>query len=130
MPDLGPPPAPGGVPGGEFAAIERLRARLPAPPPGEVWIGDDAAVLARPPGPLVLTTDLTVAGVHGDLRLIGLDDLGWRALAGAVSDMAAMGAHADGAVVAVAGPADTDLDAALRRDHGGRRGPRLPGGGG
>jgi thiamine-monophosphate kinase len=75
-----------------------------------VWIGDDAAVLRPQDGPLVLTTDLSVAGVHGDLRLIGLDDLGWRALAAAVSDVAAMGARPDGAVVAVAGPPSTDLD--------------------
>jgi thiamine-monophosphate kinase len=95
---------------GEFAAIERLRRRLPGPPAGEVWIGDDAAVLGPPEGRLVLTTDLSVAGVHGDLGLIGLDDLGWRALAAAVSDVAAMGARPDGAVVGVAGPASTDLD--------------------
>ena len=69
--------------GGEFAAIDRLRRRLPGPPPGEVWIGDDAAVLGARPGRLLLTTDLSVAGVHADLALIGLDDLGWRALAGA-----------------------------------------------
>src|SRR5579863_6058196 len=103
----------GGTPGagqGEFVAIERLRRRLPAPPPGETWIGDDAAVLAPRPGPLVLTTDLSVAGVHADLDLVGLDDLGWRAVAGAISDIAAMGARPDGAVVAVAGPPTTDLD--------------------
>src|SRR5579872_1444102 len=96
--------------GGELAAVERLRVRLPAAPPGEVWIGDDTAVLRRPPGPVVLTTDLTVSGVHGDPARIGLADLGWRALARAVSDVAAMGARPDGAVVAVAGPPDTDLD--------------------
>jgi thiamine-monophosphate kinase len=95
---------------GEFAAIERLRRRLPGPPTGEVWIGDDAAVLGPVEGRLVLTTDLSVAGVHGDLALIGLDDLGWRALASAVSDVAAMGARPDGALVAVAGPPTTDLD--------------------
>jgi thiamine-monophosphate kinase len=75
-----------------------------------VWIGDDAAVLAPRPGLLLVTTDLSVAGVHGDLALIGLDDLGWRALAAAVSDVAAMGGRPDGAVVAVAGPSTTDLD--------------------
>jgi len=74
-----------------------------------VWIGDDAAVLGRVGGPLVCTTDCTVAGVHGDPRVIGLADFGWRALARAVSDVAAMGARCDGAVVAVAGPPDTDL---------------------
>ncbi|HVA03478.1 MAG TPA: thiamine-phosphate kinase [Acidimicrobiales bacterium] len=96
--------------GGEFAAIDRLRERLPAPPPGEVWIGDDAAVLGARPGRLLITTDLSVVGVHADLALIGVDDLGWRALVAAVSDVAAMGGRPDGAVVAVAGPPDTDLD--------------------
>ena len=100
----------GGGKGGEFAAIERLRRLLPGPPAGEVWIGDDAAVLGPRQGRLVLTTDLSVAGVHADLGVIGLDDLGWRALASAVSDVAAMGGRPDGAVVAVAGPPSTDLD--------------------
>jgi len=95
--------------GGEFAAIERIRRRLPGPPPGEVWIGDDAAVLGPVDGVLLLTTDLAVAGVHADLDLIGLDDLGWRAFSAAVSDVAAMGGSPHGAVVAVAGPPDTDL---------------------
>jgi thiamine-monophosphate kinase len=75
-----------------------------------VWIGDDAAVLGAIEGRLVLTTDVAVAGVHADLDLIGLDDLGWRAFAGAVSDVAAMGARPLGAVIAVAGPPTTDLD--------------------
>jgi thiamine-monophosphate kinase len=57
-----------------------------------------------------VTTDLSVAGVHADLALIGLDDMGWRALVAAVSDVAAMGGRPDGAVVAVAGPPSTDLD--------------------
>ncbi len=96
--------------GGEFAVVERIRLRLGDAPSGEVWIGDDAAVLASRPGPTLLTTDLSVAGVHADLSVVGLDDLGWRALASAISDVAAMGGRADAAVVAVAGPAATDLD--------------------
>ncbi|HTZ08147.1 MAG TPA: AIR synthase related protein, partial [Acidimicrobiales bacterium] len=95
--------------GGEFGAIAALRALLPAPPPGETWIGDDAAVLSPVAGPLLLTTDLAVAGVHADLDLLGLDDLGWRALAAAVSDIAAMGGRPHRAVVGVAGPSSTDL---------------------
>ncbi len=95
--------------GGEFAVIEALRRRLPGPPGGEVWIGDDAAVLAPVDGVLLLTTDLSVAGVHGDLDLIGLDDLGWRAMTAAVSDIAAMGGRAHRAVVGVAGPPSTDV---------------------
>src|ERR1700731_2945282 len=103
-------PETGGGNGGGVAPIDRVGRRLPGPPEGQVWIGDDAAVLGTVQGQLVVTTDLAVAGVHADLALVGLDDLGWRALAAAVSDIAAMGARPLGAVVAVAGPAGTDLD--------------------
>ncbi|MHB8593631.1 MAG: AIR synthase related protein, partial [Acidimicrobiales bacterium] len=109
----GPPPGrrrPEGPGRGEFAAIERLRRRLPAAPPGEVWIGDDAAVLDAPRGRLLLATDLAVAGVHADMGLLDEADLGWRALASSVSDIAAMGGRIGHAVVAVAGPPSTDRD--------------------
>ncbi len=107
-----PTPA-GGRPRGERAAISRLAAALPGPPGDELWIGDDAAVV-EVRSPAVLTTDLAVAGVHGDLALVALDDFGWKAVAAAVSDVAAMGATADHLLVAVAGPADTDLDLLYR----------------
>lgn len=94
----------------EFAAIERIRRRLPQPPPGETWIGDDAAVVAAPTGALLLTTDAVVAGVHADLSLVGLDDLGWKAVAAAVSDIAAMGGRGTHLLVTVCGPNGTDLD--------------------
>jgi thiamine-monophosphate kinase len=100
--------------GGEFAVIDRLRRRLPGPPAGEIWIGDDAAVLGRPVGPVLLTTDMTVAGVHGDLTLMSLADFGWKAVATAVSDIAAMGGRATQVLVAAAGPPTTDLDALYR----------------
>ncbi|MGH9018124.1 MAG: hypothetical protein ACRDY1_10300, partial [Acidimicrobiales bacterium] len=58
--------------GGEFSVIERWRARLPGPPPGEVWIGDDAAVVAGGPGHWLMTTDMSVAGVHADLDLLSV----------------------------------------------------------
>jgi thiamine-monophosphate kinase len=79
-----------------------------------VWIGDDAAVFGPIEGRLLLTTDQAVAGVHADLELVGLDDLGWRAVARAISDVAAMGGRALRAVVAVAGPPTTDLDLLYR----------------
>ena len=54
--------------GGEFAALERLARLLPGPPPGELWLGDDAAVLERlGRARSCFTTDLSVAGVHADL---------------------------------------------------------------
>jgi thiamine-monophosphate kinase len=53
-----------------------------------------------------------VAGVHVDLALVGADDVGWKALAVTVSDIAAMGGRPLHALVTVAGPlADVDVDA-------------------
>lgn len=110
-----PSPNSGETGGGEFAAIERLAAvlgeRFGPPPPGALWVGDDAAV--APDGPdrwRLLTTDMAVAGVHGDLALMSLADFGWRALVAAVSDIAAMGGTPHEAVVAVGAPSGTDLD--------------------
>jgi thiamine-monophosphate kinase len=75
-------------------------------------IGDDAAVLPAPAGDLLLTADAVVAGVHADLDLVGLDDLGWKALAVNVSDVAAMGGRPLCALVTLAGPlAEVDVDA-------------------
>ena len=97
--------------GGEWAAIERIRTLLPAPPRHETWIGDDAAVVTAPSGPfLLLAADLVVEGVHADLSLVTLEDLGWKAVAVNASDMAAMGGRPLHALVCVAGPPDTDLD--------------------
>jgi thiamine-monophosphate kinase len=96
---------------GEFAAIAAIRARLPKPPPdGQIWIGDDAAALPQADGSwLLLAADTVVAGVHADLALTGLDDLGWKALVASVSDVAAMGGTPEHALVTVAGPPGTDL---------------------
>lgn len=101
---------------GEFAAIAGIRSALPGPAAaGEVWIGDDAAVLALPGGGeldrgwLLFAADTVVVGVHADLSLTGLDDLGWKAMAASVSDIAAMGGEPGHAVITVAGPPGTDL---------------------
>ena len=95
---------------GEFAVIDHLRRLLPGPPAGETWIGDDAAVLAAPRGSLLLTADAVVDGVHVDLALSGLDDMGWKALSVSVSDIAAMGGRPCYALVTVCGPPGTDVE--------------------
>jgi thiamine-monophosphate kinase len=68
---------------------------------GEVWLGDDAAVLA---GGLLFATDAMVESVHFDLRFSTLFDAGWKALAVNCSDLAAMGGAPRAAVVAVVLP--------------------------
>jgi thiamine-monophosphate kinase len=76
-----------------------------------VWIGDDVAVVPRPAGALLLTADAVVAGVHADLDLVGLDDMGWKALVASLSDIAAVGGRPTHALVSVAGPlGDVDVD--------------------
>ena len=79
---------------GERALIERIRARIPpAPKFVIVGIGDDAAVIEPERNLLeVLTTDCQVEGVHFDQTFVGAADIGHKALAVNLSDLAAMGA--------------------------------------
>jgi thiamine-monophosphate kinase len=99
--------------GPEDRALSRifaeLRRHLGDAPPGELWLGDDAAVVPGPAGALVLATDAAVEGVHGDLRLMGLDDFGWKALTAAVSDLAAMGARPMCSLVTYCSPPGLDF---------------------
>ncbi len=80
---------------GEHALLEWLRRQLPGPGTGVIiGIGDDAAVLSPTRGAwLVQTTDALVEGVHFDLRWSTPDELGRRAVAVNLSDLAAMGAR-------------------------------------
>ena len=79
---------------GELALIDAIRAALERRPGSRVirWLGDDAAVVrARPLA--VTSVDAMVEGTHFRLGpRCGPEDVGHRALAGALSDLAAMGA--------------------------------------
>ncbi|ALP51866.1 hypothetical protein Tel_01210 [Candidatus Tenderia electrophaga] len=79
----------------EFELIARYFYRAPAHDDVELGIGDDAAVVSvAPDHSLVMALDTLVAGVHfpADSRA---DDIAYKALAVNLSDMAAMGAHAN-----------------------------------
>ena len=82
-----------------------------------VGIGDDAAVVEPARGALdVVTTDSLVEGVHFDRSFVSAADVGHRALAVNLSDLAAMGAAPRAAVLALVLPAAlpaADLDAVV-----------------
>jgi thiamine-monophosphate kinase len=91
----------------ERALIEAIAAALRRREASRVvrWIGDDAAVV-RAGGFAATSVDVMVEGTH--FRLGGrtsAEDVGWRALAGAASDLAAMGAEPGEAYLAVVLPA-------------------------
>ena len=77
-----------------------------------VGIGDDAAVTV-PSGPTVTSVDMAVEGVHFRREGSPLDAVGRKALATALSDLAAMGAGAGEAYVALGVPADLEEEQAL-----------------
>jgi thiamine-monophosphate kinase len=76
----------------EFSLIDRIRARARTRADVALGIGDDAALLRVPAGCLlVVSTDTLVAGRHFP-KDTGASDIGWKALAVNLSDLAAMGA--------------------------------------
>jgi thiamine-monophosphate kinase len=103
------------MPTGEFPLIERIRARARKREDVLLGIGDDAALLRVPDGhDLALSTDTLVAGVHFPPETAPAD-IGWKALAANLSDLAAMGATPAWCTLALTLPhADADwLDAFL-----------------
>lgn len=77
----------------EFDLIDRIRARVATRDDVVLGIGDDAAVLQVPPGrQLVVAADTLNAGVHFPADTAAAD-LGWKALAVNLSDLAAMAAE-------------------------------------
>jgi len=98
----------------EFALIARIRERLQtAAPRVRVGVGDDAAVLAPSAGCAVLSVDAVVEGAHFDRRWLSWPDVGWRGVAGALSDLAAMRAAPVCALLSMVLPEDLAGDDAL-----------------
>ncbi len=99
----------------EFARIAALRDILGSGGATvEVGIGDDAAVLRSFAGKLVVSVDAQVEHVHFERAWVGWEDVGYRALMAAASDLAAVGAEPLGALSAIILPlgfSDDDLAA-------------------
>jgi thiamine-monophosphate kinase len=99
----------GGI--GEFSLIASIRRRMEGKYPPEVvlGIGDDCAVLQPQTGmDWVITTDTQVEDVHFRRAWLTPYQIGWRAMAVNLSDIAAMGAQPFGALAALALPVATE----------------------
>lgn len=97
---------------GEFGLIARLATLLGNDPHDSLvlGIGDDAAVWQTAGDRLVAaTTDSLVEGVHFDLATTSWLDLGWKALAENLSDIAAMGCNPRYALIGLGIPAEAEV---------------------
>ncbi|HOA87399.1 MAG: thiamine-phosphate kinase [Microbacteriaceae bacterium] len=88
----------------EGEILRRILSRLGEASGALVGPGDDAAVIAAPDGRVVVTTDTLVQGPDFRLAWSAPFDIGWKAAAVNLADVAAMGARPTGLVVALAVP--------------------------
>lgn len=97
---------------GEHALIARIRERAGASPSWlEIGIGDDAAVIVPERGELdVVTTDCQVEDVHFSRKWMSMRDIGAKALAVNLSDLAAMAAAPRAATLSLMLPSSLALD--------------------
>jgi thiamine-monophosphate kinase len=89
-------------PGREFDRVRRILDRLG---PVAQGVGDDCAIVPDGPGRLLVSVDLSIEGVHFRHDWLTLEEIGWRATAAALSDLAANGAATVGVLSSVGVPA-------------------------
>jgi len=94
---------------GESATLARIFPRLPHADAALLGPGDDSAVVAAPDGRFVVTTDMMIHGPDFRLAWSTPHDLGVKAAASNLADVAAMGARPTALVVALAVPVDSPV---------------------
>jgi thiamine-monophosphate kinase len=94
---------------GENESLKRTIARLNISEHALVGPGDDSAVISAPDGKFVVTTDTLVENHDFKLDWSSAFDLGWKAVASNIADVAAMGAVPTALVVAVTAPGHTQI---------------------
>lgn len=97
----------------EFSRIALIQSKLaPTSPRVSIGIGDDAAALntPAPPNRILACTDMMVEGVHFDRNYSQPSDIGHKALARALSDLAAMNGRGLAALFSIALPSQIGDD--------------------
>lgn len=97
---------------GEFGFIERFKPHFSElVQDGQIGIGDDCAIIpANECEDWLFTTDMLMEDVHFLRNVIKPDELGYKALAVNLSDIAAMGGTPIGSFLSIAVPADLDVE--------------------
>jgi thiamine-monophosphate kinase len=94
---------------GEFGLIAKVTARLSGGPACLLGPGDDAALVAAPDGRVVASTDVLVEGRHFRRDWSSARDVGHRAAAANLADIAAMGAVPTALLVGFCTPANLEV---------------------
>jgi thiamine-monophosphate kinase len=94
---------------GESAVLARILPRLESGTASLLGPGDDAALVAAPDGRFIVTTDMMIHGPDFRLSWSTPFELGWKAAATNLTDVAAMGAVPTALVVAIAAPPQLDV---------------------
>ena len=103
---------------GEFGLIDLIRSNIARYEDSErtpwqevlVGIGDDAAAWRSDTNIQLATTDTLVQDIHFDPGVIGWEELGWKALAVNLSDIAAMGGIPRYALLSLALPGELEVE--------------------
>jgi thiamine-monophosphate kinase len=90
-------------PGAEFDRLRAIFARLEKEKAGGA-LGDDCALVRLAGTTLAASIDVSVEGVHFRTEWLSFPEIGWRAAAAALSDLAAAGARAIGVLVSLGLP--------------------------
>jgi thiamine-monophosphate kinase len=93
---------------GEFGLIQRVTSRLGTAPTTLIGPGDDAALVSAPDGRVLATSDVLVEGRHFRTDWATATEIGHRAAAANLADIAAMGGRPTALLVALCMPSDTD----------------------
>ena len=95
---------------GEFGLIDRIAKLTPSNASVLEGIGDDCAVVQVGDRVIVISCDLTVEDIHFRRRYATAEEIGWKAAATAVSDIAAMGCKPKFMLCALSCPSETPLE--------------------